>query len=201
MTRFLLIRHGNTDAVGNYLSGQAPGLHINKDGRAQVGQLVEVLRNLALTAVVSSPLERTRDTAEPIARDHGLEVIVDAAFIEFGVGEWTGETYAVLASNDHWRRFSSARSVTRPPGGELMIEVQQRSISALMELRRRQPSGTFVIVSHGDVIRAVLMYFLGTPIDLFERIEILPARISVVDVDDEGARVRQVNGDTMTLPA
>src|SRR5919201_3185220 len=149
MTKFLLVRHGNTDAVGQYLSGHAPGLHINKDGERQLAGLTEALHNVALTAIVSSPLERTVETAQAVARDHGLVVEIDRAFIEFDIGEWTGAAFAAMAANDAWRRFNSARSITRAPRGELMIDVQRRAIGALLELRRRYPSGVVMVVSHG----------------------------------------------------
>jgi probable phosphoglycerate mutase len=198
LTRFLLIRHGDTDAVGHYLAGVAPGTHLNDAGRAQVARLVERLHPLAIGAVVSSPLERTRQTAEPIARDHGIDVEVDPAFIEYDVAGWTGATFSAMEANDDWRRFNAVRSLTRADQGELMIEVQQRAVTALLRLRARYPSGTVVVVSHGDVIRAMLLFVLGMPMDFFNRVEVLPARISVVDVTDESARVLLVNGDSVT---
>ena len=90
MTTFLLIRHGLTDAVDHRLAGIAPGTHLNEIGRTQAERLVEQLRNVPLTAIVSSPLERTRETADPLARDRGLPVETNAAFLEYDVGAWTG---------------------------------------------------------------------------------------------------------------
>ena len=156
---------------------------------------------MPLTAVVSSPLERTRETADPVAADHGLDVIVDPSFIEFDTGEWTGRMFAYLAVNDLWRRFNAVRSLTRIPGGELMIEVQHRAVTRLLALRQQFPSGAVMIVSHGDVLRSLLMYALGIPIDFYQRLDPSPARISIVDIADDSARVLQVNGDTATLIA
>ncbi len=195
MTRFLLIRHADHDAIGRYLAGRAPGLHLNDRGRRQTAALVAALHTTPLTAVVSSPLERTRETADPIARDHGLAPIVIDDVIEFGVGEWTGRPFAELDAEDRWRRFNDVRSLTRPPGGELMLEVQTRAVSALLRLAEQHPSGTVAVVFHGDVIRAVLLYFLGMPIDFLHRLEISPARISIVEIAPRGVRVLQVNGD------
>ena len=112
MTLFLLIRHGLTDAVDHRLAGIAPGTHLNDVGRAQVARLVERLHHIRLTAIVSSPLERTRETADPIAADHGLTVIINPAFLEYDVGAWTGLPFTDLDSNEWWHRFNSARSVT-----------------------------------------------------------------------------------------
>jgi len=201
MTTFLLIRHGLTDAVDHRLAGIAPGTHLNDIGRTQAERLVEQLRNVPLTAIVSSPLERTRETADPIARDRGLPVETNAAFLEYDVGAWTGMPFTALDTNAAWHRFNTARSVTRPERGELMIEVQQRAVTALVDLAARYRDGTVAVVSHGDVIRAMLLFALGMPIDFYHRLEILPARISIVEFTGDLPRVLQVNGDTASIVA
>lgn len=198
MTRFLLIRHGLTDAVDNYLSGTAAGTPLNATGRAQVRLLVERLQHVPMSAVVSSPLERTKDTADAIAQSHGLPVEVMPAFIEFEVGAWTGRTFRDLDNDPEWPRFNAVRSVVRPPGGELMIEVQQRAMSGLFDLATRHPDATVAVVSHGDVIRAALMYVLGMPIDFVHRLEVSPARISIVTLDRYTQVVHQLNGETVS---
>jgi probable phosphoglycerate mutase len=194
-TRFLLVRHGLTDAIGRYLSGTAEGTALNATGKAQVERLVECLRPVRLAAVVSSPLERTRQTAEPIAASHGLPVRIEPAFVEYEVGSWTGRPFPELDRDPAWPRFNSTRSLVRPPGGELMAEVQLRAVNALLDLAVPHRGTTVAVVSHGDVIRAVLMYFLGMPLDFVHRIEISPARISVVSLEDHSPTVLQVNGD------
>jgi len=198
-TRLLLIRHANTDAVRRYHSGRAPGLHLNAEGRAQAERLTAALHSVRLDAIVSSPLERTRETAEPIARDQHLEVLIEPAFIEVETGAWTGVSFADLAPSDEWRRYNTARAITRPPGGELLIEVQGRAVDALLDWQARYPSGIVAIVSHGDVIRSTLQYFLGMPIDYVLRFEISPASISIVEVGEGWTRVLQVNGDSVAL--
>jgi broad specificity phosphatase PhoE len=196
VTRFVLIRHAQHDAIGRYLSGQAPGLHLNDEGRRQVAALVASLHDVPLDVVVSSPLERTRETAEPIAVDHGLDLVLLGDVIEFGVGEWTGTPFGELDRLDAWRRFNDVRSLTRPPGGELMLEVQARAVAGLLRLAERYPSRTVAVVFHGDVIRAALLFFLGMPIDFLHRLEISPAGITVVELAPDAVRVLQVNGDT-----
>jgi broad specificity phosphatase PhoE len=197
MTRLLLIRHGQTDAVDRYLSGTAAGVPLNEKGRAQVAQLAAQLHDVPLAAVASSPLTRTRETAEPIAGDHVLTVQAVAGLTEYDVGQWTGRTFRDLDADPEWRRFNAVRSLVRPPGGELMIEVQQRAVSALFDLAAQHTTGTIAVVSHADVIRAALLFFLGVPIDLLHRIEIAPARISIVTLDGCTPTVTQVNGDSV----
>jgi len=197
MTRFVLLRHAYHDAVGKYLSGLAPGLHLNAAGRQQVERLVDVLHDTKFAAIVTSPLERTRETAEPIARDHGLELAIDERFIEYGIGDWTGRTFASLNPTTEWKRFNDLRSLARAPGGELILQVQQRAVARLLDWHERYPDGVVAIVSHGDVVRAVLLYLLGMPVDFLHRLEISPAGVSVFDLDGDAIRVKQVNGDTV----
>jgi probable phosphoglycerate mutase len=199
MTRIVLVRHCSTDAVGAYHAGRAPGVHLNSNGRLELQRLVDAFRAVPLAAVVSSPLERTRETADPIAASHGLQPAIDDRLVEFDVGDWTGRTFASLEGDALWRRFNAARSITRAPGGELMLDVQRRAVDAVLAWHQTIGSGNVAVVSHGDVIRAVLQYFLGVPLDFVHRLEAGAARISIVEVADDGARVLQVNGDTATL--
>jgi probable phosphoglycerate mutase len=198
MTTILLIRHGMTDDVARALSGRAPHVHLNEIGRAQADATARQLTDVALTAVVSSPLDRARETAERIAVPHNLTVEIVPALGEFEFGDWTGRTMTRLDADEGWRQFNRARSLTRPPSGELMLEVQSRAVAAVLELSARFPAQTIAAVSHGDVIRSVLLYLLGMPIDFVHRVEVGPGRISIVQLYPDAARVLQVNGDTAT---
>jgi probable phosphoglycerate mutase len=197
VTRFLLIRHGLTDAVGRTLTGTRAGVHLNDVGRVQVARLAERLRDVPLAALVSSPLERAMETAAAIAAGRGLAIETTDAFIEFEVGDWSGRTFESLDQTAEWQRFNAMRSQTRPPGGELMLDVQRRAIAALLHLHTRYPNGIVGVVSHGDVIRAMLLYVLGVPIDLFSRLEVSPSSVSIVELSDGPPRVWLVNGDSV----
>jgi probable phosphomutase (TIGR03848 family) len=201
MTTILLIRHGVTDDVARALSGTAEDVHLNEVGRAQADATARQLAHLRLTAVVSSPLDRARETAEPIAAVHNLTVEIVPALGEFEFGDWTGRTMPRLEADDDWRRFNRARSLTRPPSGELMLEVQSRAVAALLQLSERFPDQVIAAISHGDVIRSALLYLLGMPLDFVHRLEVAPARISIVQLFPDAARVLQVNGDTATAIA
>jgi probable phosphomutase (TIGR03848 family) len=197
MTKLLLIRHGMTDAIGAFVAGTRPGTHLNEQGREQAERLGERLKAIALQAVVSSPLERALETATPIAVSHGLEIQQVPALTEFEFGNWTGCSFPELVGKAGWQRFNDARSITRAPNGELMLEVQRRAVAALLDLTAAHPDGTVVAVSHGDVIRAVLVYMLGMPIDFYHRLEVSPAGISVITLEAHGPAVLQVNGDSV----
>ena len=144
-----------------------------------------------MDAIYSGPLERVRETAEPLCRALKLELQIDAAFDEFDVGEWTDRTFADLDRDAVWRRFNAFRSCTRAPRGELMLEVQARVVRRMCELRAQH--NCIAIVTHGDVVRAALTHFLGMHIGFYAQIEIDPASISLIEWWDDFARVRMMN--------
>lgn len=194
-TTFLLIRHATTDAVvGRCLAGRAPGVHLNQAGRDEVARLVARLAGAAVGAVYSSPLERALETAEPLARSLGLEVRALDPLNELDFGRWTGLTFEELERDPLWRRFNSFRSGARAPGGELMIEAQARIVAEVERLRLAHAGETIAVVSHGDPLKAVIAHYTGIPLDLFRRVEISPASVSILEVGEEDARVLLVNG-------
>jgi probable phosphoglycerate mutase len=196
VTTILLIRHVLTDDVDRVLSGRAAGVRLNDEGRRQAAEIAQRLRDVPLDAVLTSPLERARDTAEAIAAKRAVRVQTIEALQEFDVGQWTGRAIASMDANTSWRRFNEVRSTTPAPGGELMLAVQMRVVSTLLDLGERYPDGTVAVISHGDVIRAALLYFLGMPVDFFHRLEISPGRVSMVQLGGWAPRVLQVNGES-----
>lgn len=202
MTTFLLIRHGHTAWIGRALSGDMEGVALSAEGREQVARLANRIATLTAAAVYSSPLQRTIETAEPIARLQGLSVQLRPRLTEVGVGEWTGRTMADLDKDPRWKQFNTLRSLTRPPGGELMLEVQVRMLDELEELRARHAGQTIAVVSHQDPIKAALAHYMGISLDLFHRFEISPASVSIVQLADWGPRILTVNntGDLSASP-
>jgi probable phosphoglycerate mutase len=138
-------------------------------------------------------LQRTLETAEPIARMLGLPVEPRPRLTEVGFGEWSGRTMADLGEDPRWEQFNRLRSVTRAPGGELMLDVQSRIVNEFEELRARHICQTIALVSHQDTIRAGVAHYLGISLDLFHRLEIGPASVSVVQLTDWGPRILTVN--------
>jgi probable phosphoglycerate mutase len=198
MTTFFLIRHGNT-TVGEKITGRTPGVHLSEHGRRQAEELAGRMSDVPLTAIFSSPLDRTRQTAQPLARDHKLDVVIEPGLVEIDFGEWTGRSFAELEAVAQWKLFHVFRNGTRIPGGELMVEVQSRMAGVIEKLRQQYPDGRIALVSHGDPIRAALAYYLGISLDQMLRLSIDTASVSVVQVDDWGAEVRCVN-HTGALP-
>lgn len=198
MTTFLLIRHATCPPVGRALAGRAPGVHLDEAGRGQAARLAERLAAVPVAALYSSPLERARETAAPLAARLGLPVCDAPGAMEIDFGEWTGRTLDELACDPRWGPFNAFRGGTRIPGGELLIEAQARIVAELERLRARHPEAVVAVVSHADVIRAALCHYAGIPLDLMLRIEIACASVSVVEVTPHGARILRLNdGEAM----
>jgi broad specificity phosphatase PhoE len=176
------------------ISGRAPGVSLNASGEAEVQRLAQRLRTRPINAMYTSPLERTRQTAAILASELGLQPIDHSALLELDFGEWTGLAFQTLESDARWRDFNVFRCGTRMPGGELMLETQTRVVSALLELRDRHGDACVAVVTHGDVIKAALMYFLGMPLDYHVRFDIAPASCSTLELGHDYARVLQLNG-------
>ncbi|HLV65290.1 MAG TPA: histidine phosphatase family protein [Polyangiaceae bacterium] len=187
MTVLLLIRHGETDAVGRRLVGRLPGVPLNARGREQAERLAATLKGVPLAAVYSSPLERAVETAEPIARAHGLTPVVRDGLNEADFGDWTGLEFRELGTRPDFRRWNEERSAMRPPRGEHVTEIQARLVRELLELARQHPDVTVAVVGHADPLRAAIASFVGLPSDLLLRIELLPASISALRIAPGGA--------------
>lgn len=179
-TTILLVRHGDTDAVGTLLAGWKPGWHLNSTGREQVSNLAQLLSRLPIEAIYTSPLERAVETAEAIGMPHGAIPRIQEALGEFRFGEWEGRTFENLSRDPLWRQFNVTRSTVQAPGGELMTDVQTRMSSEIENLRRRHEGGTILLVSHADPLRSVIAHYLGLTLDSILRFEITPASLSIL---------------------
>jgi probable phosphomutase (TIGR03848 family) len=181
-TVVLLVRHGATPTTGKMLPGQAPGLHLAEKGHAQAAAAAERIAALtkAPTAVYASPLERTRETAAPIARALGLRVRTAPGLIEVDVGEWTEKPLSRLYKTPHWPTVQRWPGGFRFPGGESFAEMSVRAMDTVLGLVAEHPGQTIVAVSHADPIKAIVAAAAGMPLDLMQRIVISPCSISAL---------------------
>lgn len=201
-TLVLFVRHGHTPTTGKVLPGRAGGLHLSDDGRAQAEKVAERLSGLAkVDAVYSSPLERTRETAAPIAAARGLKVKTDRGLLEADIGDWTGWELKAARKAPEWKVVQGHPSGFRFPGGESFLEIQSRMVATVDRLRAAHPGGAVVAVSHADPIKAVLAHALGTHLDFFQRFAISPCSVSAVAYGDGTPMVLAVNslGDLRAL--
>lgn len=194
MTVFHLVRHAEHDLLGRVLTGRMPGVPLNGRGRAQAARLARHFAGRAVKAVVSSPSQRAQETAAPIAASLGLEVATDAGVDEIDFGEWTGMTFEVLQEAPGWQAWNQFRGTAPTPGGEMMLEALSRALRCLARWRQAVPEGEVVMISHQDVLKAVLAHSLGAPLDLMQRIELGAGSCSVLRVfADGGVRIEGIN--------
>jgi probable phosphomutase (TIGR03848 family) len=191
----LLVRHGLTPTTGKVLPGRAAGLNLADTGRAQAERTAERIAALSRppTAVYASPLERTRQTAAPIAKALGLRVQVARGLIECDVGNWTGRQLKSLWKAPEWATVQRWPSGFRFPGGESFAELSARATDAVLGLVAAHPGQTIVAVSHADPIKAIVASALGMPIDLFQRVSISPCSVSAIAYGAGGPHVLCVN--------
>jgi probable phosphoglycerate mutase len=189
----LLVRHGQTPTTGASLPGRAPGLHLSDTGREQADVAARRIAPLPVAAVYASPLERTRETAAPIAKKLGLRVRVDRGLLECDFGEWTGRPLKELFKLPEWSTVQRYPSGFRFPGGESFTEMQQRITGAIARLVEAHPGQTVVAVSHADPIKAAIAHAMGTHLDLFQRIVVSPCSITAIAYGPGGPVVLTVN--------
>ena len=182
MTTLLLVRHGLTDAnASGVLAGWTPGVHLADKGRQQAAALAERLAGVQLAAVVSSPLERCQETADAIVSGRDLRVVTDDRLGECKYGDWTGQELKKLVKDPLWKVVQAHPSAAAFPGGESLRETQARAVGAIRAHNQSLGAdATWVAVTHGDVIKAVLADALGMHLDLFQRILVDPCSVSVV---------------------
>jgi probable phosphoglycerate mutase len=197
-TLVLLVRHGQTPTTGKVLPGRAAGLHLADKGHAQaegaakrIAALLTPKRRVA--AVYASPLERTQETAAPIAKAVGVRVRRSKGLLECDFGDWTGAELKRLSKLPEWRTVQRNPSGFRFPGGESFTEMQTRITGAIDAIRADHPGETVVAVSHADPIKAAVAHAMGTHLDLFQRIVVSPCSVSAILYTAEGPVVLAVN--------
>jgi probable phosphomutase (TIGR03848 family) len=191
----LLVRHGSTPTTGKVLPGRASGLHLAEKGQAQAKAVAARIGAIEKppTAVYASPLERTRETAAPIASALGLRVRTAHGLIEADVGDWTEKSLAKLYRTKEWPTVQRWPSGFRFPGGESFPEMSVRSMDAILNLVADHPGQTIVAVSHADPIKAVVATAAGIPLDLMQRVVISPCSVSAVMFTHGGPFILCVN--------
>ena len=196
----MLVRHGQTPTTGTTLPGRAPGLHLADKGREQAAAVAQrIVEFKKVDAVYASPLERTRETAAPIAKALGQRVRSEKGLLECDFGQWTGRKLKDLMKLPEWRTVQRFPSGFRFPGGESFAEMQSRIAGALERLAARHRGGVVVAVSHADPIKAAAALALGTHLDLFQRIVVSPCSVTAIVYSPDGPVVLTVNSITGPL--
>jgi len=188
MATVILVRHGRSSAnASGMLAGRLPGVKLDEHGRGQAQRAGERIAPVPLAAIVSSPLERCRQTAKllSVGLPSAPAITTERGIIECDYGEWQGRPLKELAKEKLWSTVQTQPSAAAFPGGESLLNMQARSVEAV---RRHDavveaahgPSAVWVAVSHGDIIKSVLADALGMHLDLFQRLHVDPASISII---------------------
>jgi len=193
MTIFYLLRHGEHALQGRIAAGRTPGIGLSERGRGEAAWAAERLANAKIAAIYASPQQRAQETAGIIGDRLGLPIAACDDLAELDFGDWTGLTFDEIRKDPRWQVWAAHRSVACIPGGETMREVQRRVVEAMMAMRETHPDDSVALVSHGDVLRAALMFALAMPIDFYSRIEVATASVSTVRIDAHGIRVIAIN--------
>jgi probable phosphoglycerate mutase len=201
MPVFMLIRHGENDYVKiGRLAGRLPEIHLNDIGRQQAQALAEKIKGDPVKAIYSSPLDRAMETAEPIARALNLDIIQRPGLIETDCGEWQGQKVKGLSRLKAWKTVQLSPAVFRFPGGESYFEGQLRITAELLELAaRHDPKDMVICVSHADPIKLAVSYFIGLPLDMFQRLNVSPGSITTLFVGESGGRLLALNIEPYTI--
>lgn len=195
-TTVFLIRHGGTAwHAESRVLGQRD-IPLSPEGVAQAERAADALAGVKLGEVLSSPLQRSIQTAEIIGQRAGIEVARDPRLIDFQLGKWTGMTYAEVAANEEYQRFIRQPQAERIPGGESLDDIRRRAVSAVEQALRDAPSGDAVaIVTHAGIIRVILTHYMGSPPANYHRVRVSLGSISILSFADdrELPRVLAVN--------
>jgi len=202
MTIIVLLRHGENDWVKKQrLAGWLPGVHLNENGHQQAQAAAKRLKALPVKALYSSPVTRCLETAGYVAQTFGLEINQLEEIGEVRYGAWEGKKIKNLAQKPLWKIVQYFPSRMRFPEGEALREVQFRVVQAIERLSEQHREETIVAVSHADAIKLVLAHYLGVHIDLFQRISVSPASVSILYLAESGVmRVLRVNDDGPLRP-
>ena len=184
--RLYLIRHAATAETGKRLSSADPAIPLSSEGEAMAAQLAEQLASLNLAAVYSSPTQRCRQTVAALARQRGLRLRTVKDLVEADYGSWLGRPLRSAYKLKAWGRLMASPARFRFPEGETLSEVQWRAVAAVEHLAGKHGGEAVAVASHADVIRVILAYYLGMPLDLVHRINVQPASVSIVDLFPSG---------------
>ncbi len=196
MPTLLLIRHGENNYVKTgKMAGRLPGVHLNERGQKQAEALGEALKDVPITAIYSSPLDRAIETATPIANVRNLKIIQNQNLLDTDVGKWQGKSLAVLRLTKAWKIVQSAPSRFQFPEGESFLDLQSRIAAVLEDVvkKHNKPKDIIAVVFHADPIKLAVSHFLGLPLDNFQRLSCDTGSLTALHVGEMGAHLIQLN--------
>ena len=195
MPLLLLIRHGENEYVKTgKMAGRLPDVHLNEHGQKQAVELAEALANIPIKSIYSSPMERARETAAPLSVKLGLEINIREGLIETGIGDWAGEELKNLRKLPAWKNVQEHPSRFRFPNGESFVECQTRLVNEIeMIVKLHKDEDIIACVSHADPIKLLACYYLGMPLDHFQRLGCETASVTALMLSTKGVQLMKLN--------
>lgn len=206
MSTLLLIRHAQSEAnAQGVLAGRLPGYPLSDLGREQASGLAERLESVPLKVLYTSPIQRCQETAEQIAAPHGLVPVVEDQLTECDYGEWSGHKLTDLTDKPEWSTVQRVPSEAGFPGGERLKGMSDRAVDTVQRLRRavteaHGQQAVWGLCSHGDVIKSVIAHFTGVHFDLFQRLAISTASVSILTWHGDSPSLRLFNDTGSNYP-
>ena len=185
MTTLVLVRHATTASTGKRLGGRTDA-PLDDAGRGQAEAAAQRLSRVTLKAVYASPLPRTWQTAEIVAAPHRLGVRTDEGLLEVEYGDWTDRPLKPLTRTKRWPVIQARPSLVTFPAGESIRAAQLRAVDAVERIVAKHPKSAIAVVSHADVIKALVSFYVGQPLDLFQRLHVSPASLTVLQLSADG---------------
>jgi len=205
MSRLVFLRHAHSTANDlGILSGRLPGVSLSKAGLAQADSLIDRLGASSFDEIRVSPMERCSQTIKPWLQSQFSKGIgeygLDDNLNEVDYGLWSGRKLSRLSKDPLWKVIQSTPSKVQFPDGERIKGAQKRALTSITVLHAKKKTGTFLFVSHGDIIKTTVASLIGLPLDSFQNLIINPASLTVIDFDGHRGRLLAYN-DTSTCIA
>ncbi|MDB5413313.1 MAG: phosphoglycerate mutase family protein [Rubritepida sp.] len=196
-----LLRHGVHGHPAEVLAGRMAGVSLGYEGKQQAARLAHRFPPHSLDALVTSPLQRCRETAAYIEEACGLTATVDPDAAEVDFGEWTGQRFSALEADPRWRNWNLHRDEAQAPGGEPMERVRSRVLAMLDGMRTLHSAGRVAVVTHAEIVRTAVLHILGLPLQAYDRLEVAPASITTLCLWPGGGRLLGLNDVSSHHPA
>ncbi|MDP2991686.1 MAG: histidine phosphatase family protein [Kiritimatiellota bacterium] len=194
MPTLLLIRHGENDTlVKNRIPGRIPGIHLNGRGHEQAAELARTLSRLPIKALYSSPLERAIETAEPLAQSLGLGIQLRPDLTDTDVGDWAGRSLKALGRTRLWKVIQETPSRFQFPGGETIVQAQERVARALDAIASAHADELIAVVFHADPIKLAVAHYLGLSLDKFQRLTSHTGSVTILKMDGSAVKLLALN--------
>ncbi len=195
MPILLLIRHGENEYVKTgRMAGQLPDVHLNERGQQQARELAEALAHAPIKVIYSSPMERATETAAPLAEKLGLEINVRSGLVETNIGAWSGMELKAARKLPEWKTVQSTPSRFRFPGGESFLEIQSRLVNEIESIAEEHKGDELLACfSHADPIKLIVAYYMGMPLDHFQRLGCDTASVTMLMLGAGGAGLLKLN--------